>query len=675
MIIANLVRVFSRRRLTPSFAEEQSSPTSSVVDDENGTTKTKATLKRSLDLKDLILYGIGCSVGAGIYTLVGIGANIAGPAITLSFLLCGVACMFTSLCYADFAARIPLSGSAYTFTYVAFGELCGWIVGWNLTLGYAISAAAVARSWAVYVASFLSSLLERQHDLVSDATSNTTSTLLTWLTRVPIAFIADDYTCCPFSMVIIALCTLILVTGVKESSHFNNIITIVNVSVLGFVVFAGAGSVKMDNLQPFMPPDHIFGLTRGAGLVFFSFLGFDMVSCLSEEVINPEKTMPAGIIGSLLCSIIIYVSVSLVVVGMAPIPLLGKDVPLINAFLLNACCSHSQQLEQVLSDADHSMCLSYSCAPVVNHVLYYGSHIISFAAVFGLTTATFTCLMGQPRIFYKMAQDGLMFKIYAKVNRRTGVPTVGTIITGVVTALVACFVNLEALANVISLGTLQVFTFVNAGVLLLRSDETASLRAADVTNLNFQRVTDSSTGNSEEEYHFSKVSNKQNGRSNHHATLATLLYSLFVLLGSMAAFNKFPLVIVCFLFTGVFFSALYIFKIPWEKEAHLLPGTQKARFQCPCVPSVPMMAIFINGCMMGSFSMQTWSMVAAWVFIGLIFYFSYGIHFSELRRQRRGEINTSGEHSEHIPLIQHEISLPLLLNVSDCQYNTMPLSE
>lgn len=653
--ISNPVNVSSRLRQSNSFVEEQSSAAGCSADDEGEMIKTKATLKRSLHLTDLILYGIGCSVGAGIYTLVGIGANIAGPAITLSFLFCGVACMFTSLCYAEFAARIPLSGSAYTFTYVAFGELCGWIVGWNLTLGYAISAAAVARSWAVYVVSYLSSILEWQ---------NVSTKHLSWLTKAPIAFLAADYTCCPFSIVIIALCTLILVTGVRESSHFNNIITMINVSVLGFVVFAGAGSVKLDNLLPFMPPDHIYGLTKGAGLVFFSFLGFDMVSCLSEEVINPEKTMPAGIIGSLFCSITIYVCVSLVVVGMSPIPLLGKDVPLINAFLVNACCTHSQQLEEASLNSDYiNKCLTYSCAPVLNQTYYYGSQIISFAAIFGLTTATFTCLMGQPRIFYKMAQDGLMFKIYAKINRRTGVPTVGTIITGVLTALVACFVNLEALANVISLGTLQVFTFVNAGILLLRSNESTA---------HINSVVNASTDESREEFHPIPASNKNINQRNQHAPAGILLYYLFVLLGSMAACNRLALVVVCAFFIGAFLCASYLFTFQWAKEAPILVGTQSARFQCPFVPAIPLMAIFINACMMGSFSMQTWAMVTAWIVLGLVFYVLYGVRFSVIRRQMSGELKTgSQERTEQKTFIQHEISMPLLSDGPNSQYNTI----
>ena len=168
-------------------------------------------LRRHLNARDLIFYGVGCSVGAGIYSLVGIGVRLAGPSIALSFCLAGVACCFTSLSYSEFASRIPVSGSAYTFVYVAFGELCGWLVGWNLTLGYAVSAAVVARSWADYVVGFVSGYYKGN---VAD---------LQLLTKYAVPFFGDDYTCCPLSMVIIGVCTLILVLGVKESARFNTI--------------------------------------------------------------------------------------------------------------------------------------------------------------------------------------------------------------------------------------------------------------------------------------------------------------------------------------------------------------------------------------------------------------------------------------------------------------------
>jgi amino acid transporter len=217
---------------------------------------------------------------------------------------------------------------------------------------------------------------------------------LIWLTRMPIRvpfLMGGEFTCSPLSTVIIGLCTLVLVTGAKESSRFNNAMTVLNLSILGFVIISGIGTNTIDseNLTPFIPHG-IQGVSRGAGFVFFAFIGFDMVACLSEEVVNPEKNMPRGIVGSLIISTAIYVSVSLVVIGMAPVALLGGDVPITNALLANACCTHEQQLAH---DAA-GQCLIESCAPLIHRVLLHGSHLISFGAIFGLTTGTFTSLMG-----------------------------------------------------------------------------------------------------------------------------------------------------------------------------------------------------------------------------------------------------------------------------------------
>ena len=331
-----------RRPLTPIRSWQDSASCNPTSNSSFGDSRSIAStnsphaqtiLKRTLHLHDLIFYGVGCSVGAGIYSLVGIGANLAGPSIALSFLLCGVACCFTSLAYAEFAARVPLAGSAYTFTYVTFGELCGWLVGWNLTLGYAISAAVVARSWAEYMVGFV------------EGFNSTNVFSLTWMTKLPAPLLGPDYTCCPLAMVIIGFCTLVLVTGAKESTRFNTAMTLLNLTVLGFVLMAGIGSgtVHGDNLDPIFPHG-ISGMASGAGLVFFAYLGFDMVACLSEECINPERNMPIGIIGSLMVSMSIYTAVSLVVVGMAPVVLLGEDVPIINALLAKACCTHTDQM-------------------------------------------------------------------------------------------------------------------------------------------------------------------------------------------------------------------------------------------------------------------------------------------------------------------------------------------
>lgn len=699
-------------------------------DAETTTTSSSATttLKRTLSLSDLIFYGVGCSVGAGIYSLVGIGAHLAGPGIAVSFLLCGLACCFTSLSYAEFAARVPLAGSAYTFTYVSFGELAGWLVGWNLTLGYAISASAVARSWAEYVVGFIEGLPWFVEQKGGEASSSSFATvLLRWSIHAPVpSWLGGDgeYDCCPLAAIIIALCTLILVTGAKESSRFNTAMTLLNLSILGFVVLAGMGSgtIHSDNLLPFFPQG-IPGVGRAAGLVFFSYLGFDMVSCLSEEVINPEKSMPIGIIGSLVTSMMVYCSVSLVVVGMAPISLLGTDIPIVNALLANACCTHDEQLLQDSGSNNNSInniCLTYGCNPVHHTILYVGSRIVSFGAIFGLTTATFACLMGQPRIFYSMAQDGLLFKIYGKVHPQTGIPTMGTIITGGITALIACLVSLESLANVISLGTLQVFTFVNAGVIILRmtpptlnhqqhrpeEDEkvpsstiemdivtttTATMvehalgsgkvgflpgdvigAGSKIKDSNHHCVDDerspllpdkgggailinmsSREGRMVTGRHQGDVSSftegvtttrtsatttaaiglEKNGSRPHWFTFGFTLCAILVSVSlsfmeepSSSSSRAVIILIVSLLGTMMLWCTIMLLRL----EQTSPPST----FNCPWVPIVPLMGIVCNSYMMGSMPLSTWVAVFLWLFIGLCFYFGYGMHHSKLRRRR-----------------------------------------
>lgn len=660
-----------RRPLTPSssyimhISGENQQPTDNLASQSTCSLHSKNSssnnndnnnkLQRRLTLPDIIFYGVGCSVGAGIYSLVGIGVSLAGPSIALSFLLCGGSCIFTSLSYAEFAARVPLAGSAYTFTYVSFGELCGWLVGWNLTLGYAVSAAVVARSWADYVMGFVQGFLIQhdnpQNDDNNNNDSNNTQVDLTiWLTKlhIPMLF-GDEYTCCPLSMIIIGFCTVVLVTGVKESARFQTAMTIMNLSVLGFVLLTGivTGTVRVDNLVPVFPHG-LAGMARGAGLVFFAYLGFDMVACLSEEVQNPERNMPIGIIGSLVVSMSIYVSVAIVVVGMAPAILLGQDIPVTNALLANACCTPSDQL---LPNAV-TTCLSYACNPVLQPILLVGSRILSFGAIFGLTTATFSCLMGQPRIFYSMAQDGLLFKIYARVHPKTGVPTVGTILTGIFTALVACFFDLESLANAISLGTLQVFTFVNAGVILLRM---RPLTATTTT-----AATTTSHESSKERIPLLMEPKSPIVRDPRAAAVVRSLglvkkttrdirYSLG--LQDSSYYNVHDngakpvwLVVIftaCAILTSVGLSNSWnkwttlAFAVPLPICAGLLWTLPRSpppeTFACPLVPLIPLFGILCNSYMMGSMPRTTWYVISAWLLAGLLFYGLYGIHHSELR--------------------------------------------
>ena len=600
------------------------------------------SLKRRLNALDLIFYGVGCSVGAGIYSLVGIGAKVSGPSIALSFAVAGIACCFTSLSYSEFAALLKTAGSAYSFAYVTFGELTGWLVGWNLTLGYAVSAAVVARSWAEYSVDFLQSYFLNAHGNEEDGDNSHFQ--IQWLTKLPLPGIGGDgYTCCPLSILIIGICTLVLVTGVKESAKFNLVMTLLNLSVLALVVFLGTPVVDTDNWFPIFPHG-IPGMARGAGLIFFAYLGFDMVSCLSEETINPEVNMPIGIIGSLFVSMSIYVTVAAVVVGMAPVSLLGEDVPIVNALLINACCNHDSQLGE---DATKT-CLSYACDPVIHPILKVGSHIVSAGSIAGLTTACFTCLMGQPRIFYSIAQDGLFFQIYSKVNPKTGVPTMGTVITGFLTALIACFFDLEVLANGISLGTLQVFTFVNAGVILLRMRPPASeVFEEEMSPFRPRSPFSEDPGANETALSLGlrketsvEIRNSLSGSSRRLVTSKfndtkpiwfVLGFTLSALLLSVAIAQDWALLITAASVVGLGVFSVLLYRLPQTPP----PET----FACPMVPAIPLLGVASNCYLMGSMQANTWFLIAGWLSIGLLFYFSYGIHHSKLRVKE--ELNKS----------------------------------
>jgi len=585
-------------------------------------------LMRSLTGLDLVLYGVGSSVGAGIYVMVGLGATIAGPAISLSFLSCGMACILTSLGYAEFAARIPVAGSAYTYVYVAFGELLAWCVAWFLILGYGFTASVVARAWADYFGDLLIKVCQSpQVDLPT-----------LWLERLTEWHIFGDsvpYSFSLLSITIIALNTAILLRGAKDSATFGNAITLMNISVLVLVIAAGIASesIEMDNLRPFVP-HHAPSVLQGAGLVFFAFIGFDMVASLSEEVVLPEKNMPIGIVGSLIATTFIYVSVSLAVVGMAPVDLLGKNVPIVNSLVANAYCTHSEQL---LHNAT-KVCLGGKHAPdTIQPALLLVSRVVQYGAIFGLMVSCFTSLMGQPRIFYRMAQDGLWFPIFADVDPVTQVPRFGIIITGIVTALLACFFPLDALANLISLGTLMVFTFVNGGVILLR------IRSQpDVVAHPHQYARPSVEGNLQQ-----IESRQRQNKIGEESRLVAILLTVYTAALTLASvlFTKTSsksLGTISIIVATV--AAIYITSTPESWATDRSAGSVHGHhFSCPFVPGIPLLGIACNALMMGSLPLTAWLLCLAWLVLGLTFYFVYGIHHSALQHNDR--------YSERTPLV------------------------
>ncbi|KAA0154634.1 hypothetical protein FNF27_03043 [Cafeteria roenbergensis] len=398
------------------------------ADGEGGGDSKKAHgLRRELKLMDIVAYGVGCTVGAGIYSLVGEGARVAGPGVLFSFMVGAFSCVLTGLAYSELAALIPLSGSAYTYALVTLGELPAWLVGWNLTLEYAISAAAIARSWGSYVGVIFKSA---------------GAPLPVWMSALPLA---EGWTLSPLAALLVVACTAMLTRGVSASSRFNLVVTAVNMLVLTFVVGYGAFFVDPANwtaVNDSFVPYGASSIMQGAGVVFFSFLGFDMVSSLAEEVQSPQTTMPLGIIASLAASAGVYVAVCLVVTGMAPFP-------------------EFTSAEHI--DAPLSFVFQF-------HGAAWAAVLVAVGSVAGLTSAAFTCIMGQPRIFYRMARDGLLWKFFADVSPTTGVPILGTWLTGLLTALVALFVPLDVLAQAISIGTLLAFCAVCAGVMVLHLD-------------------------------------------------------------------------------------------------------------------------------------------------------------------------------------------------------------
>jgi len=396
-------------------------------------------LKRVLGPIDLTLLGIGAVIGAGIFALVGTAAAGdssrpgAGPALILSFLLTGIACAFCGLCYAEFASIVPISGSAYTYAYATLGELVAWIIGWDLILEYAVGNVAVAVSWSGYFCELLRGFgIEFPRWLATDLrTALHTPDILNSAPRifgVPILFNLP-------AVFIVTFLTVLLVIGIKESSRFNAAMVIIKLVVLSFFVIVGCYYVKPANWHPFAPNGWA-GIQAGAAVIFFAYIGFDAVSTAAEECRRPTRDMPIGILGSLAACTVIYVVVAAVLTGMIPWANLNTAEPL-------------------------------SVAMRVVHK-NWAAGIVAFGSVVAHTAVLLVFQMGQPRIFFSMARDGLLPPAFAKVHPRFKTPHVTTILTGLFVAVASSFASLDEMADLCNIGTLSAFVLVCAGVILLR---------------------------------------------------------------------------------------------------------------------------------------------------------------------------------------------------------------
>ncbi|MCJ2085862.1 amino acid permease [Methylobacterium sp. E-005] len=401
------------------------------VDDIIESGEGEQQLSKTLGALSITAMGIGAIIGAGIFVLTGTAAaQYAGPGIMLSFVLGGIACAFVGLCYSEMAALIPVAGSSYTYTYATLGEFFAWLIGWDLILEYAMGAATVAVGWSGYVTSILKDVGIVIPAQFAHAPGTPIDGGGTALFNLP-------------AVLIVALITLLLMRGTKESARFNNIMVAVKLTVVVAFIALGWGHVDSANWRPLIPAnDGTFGhfgysgILRGAGVVFFAFIGFDAVSTAAQEARKPQKDMPIGILGSLAVCTILYVLVAAVLTGLVPYKELNVPDPI---------------------------------AKGVDMIgIGWFSLLIKLGALTGLTTVILVLLYGQSRIFFTMAQDGLLPKTFSHVHPTYQTPYRSQALIGVAVALVAALVPINILGEMVSIGTLAAFILVCGSVIYLR---------------------------------------------------------------------------------------------------------------------------------------------------------------------------------------------------------------
>jgi len=377
------------------------------------------SLRRSIGAFGLTAMGVGAIIGTGIFVVIGEGVQLAGPALVFAFVLAAVTCVFSALSYAELSAAVPVSGSAYTFSYATMGELVAFIIGWDLILEYGVSVAAVAVGWGGNVNEFLTAAFG--------------VALPDSISRSP----ADGGTFNLPAVFIVVLITVLLVRGTKESAAANAVMVVVKIAILLFFIVVAFTAFQADNFTPFAP-NGTQGITAAAGIIFFAYIGFDAVTTGSEECKNPSRDLPIAIIGSLVISTILYVLVALAAVGVAPVDTLsGSDAPLAAALREGAG-------------------------------LPWAGGVLAAGALVAITSVVLVIMYGQTRIFFAMCRDGLLPRRLAHVHPRYGTPARLTIGFGILIAILAAFVPLDEIVKLVNIGTLFAFILVNLGVIVLR---------------------------------------------------------------------------------------------------------------------------------------------------------------------------------------------------------------
>ncbi|XP_033763721.1 high affinity cationic amino acid transporter 1-like isoform X1 [Pecten maximus] len=578
---------------------------------------TNTQLARCLTTLDLTALGIGSTLGAGIYVVAGqVAKEKAGPAVTISFLIAALASVLAGLCYAEFGARVPKTGSAYVYSYVTVGEFVAFIIGWNLILEYVIGTASVARAWSSYFDSLVDKVIQNffKDNMPMD---------------IPGFSSYPDF----FALGITLLLAVILAVGVKESSTFNNIFTGVNLLVVTYVIICGFFKVDIHNwqLKPselpgngtdsgsggFMPFG-FSGMMSGAATCFYAFVGFDCIATTGEEVKNPQKAIPISIVISLIAIFVAYFGISAVMTLMCPYYLLDEDAPLPDVF------------DRV----------GWGVA----------RYIIAVGAICGLSTSLLGAMFPLPRVIYAMASDGIVFRSLATINERFKTPLIATIISGIFAGVMAMMFDLSELVDMMSIGTLLAYTLVGVCVLLLRYRVTVMKTTSDA---------DDSSINHSSSDDCDVISPKRSPIHESDPLVGDTSYKVWLkamirceesqptaLTEKLAQFN---VILICMIIIVLSFVLIFAEENLANTEGWAITivavlvlsiifllysiriqpeNTQKVSFKVPLLPVLPVLSVFVNIYLMLKLSSATWIRFGVWMFLGFLIYFSYGIWHS-----------------------------------------------